>query len=183
MKKKKMAVRATTIVLVVVAFLAFISSVVVTIVFHPSSSGDITSVSDAGNGNASTGNSQNKTEEGAVAGYDISELRDRTARIEELYTEFSDHVDSVYGLDATSIDLTNDPVGQAILEQFIGAVDELDQTINNSPYDDLKQSWQEFRLAFDKRRDYVINGVNDADDTEWALELMSVYSVISSKIN
>jgi hypothetical protein len=113
--------------------------------------------------------------------YDTTELKNGIEKVEELYTKFSKHLDAKYGVDAASYDFAEDPEAQAILKEFIGAVDSLDQTIVDSPYDDLKTGWRDFQESFGKRREHIMEGVNEKEDADWAQKLLVLYFLILSK--
>ncbi|MCL1929902.1 hypothetical protein FWF93_02085 [Candidatus Saccharibacteria bacterium] len=166
-----------TIIMVAVAFVAFAGSVVATIFISPQNKNASTSQNDS----TSATKQEAKAQEAEV-GYDTTALKNHADKVEKLYDKFSNHVDSKYGQSATKIDFSNDPEAQTMLREFIVAVDGLDREIKDGPFDDLKVSWQEFKDAFDKRRDYIIDGVSDKEDGDWAQKLVIVYLIITSKV-
>ena len=165
---------AKTAVMVAVAFLAFVGGVLATVFVRSEA---VVTTNDGEPANIVQKETENKEDS-----YDTTALENRAEKVEKLYTRFDEHVDSRYGSDVTSIDFTEDPEAVAILAEFIVAIDDLDQTIANSPFDDLKISWRGFRESFDKRRAYITAGVSDEEDGSWVLELVGVYLLILSKV-
>jgi hypothetical protein len=113
--------------------------------------------------------------------YDNTDLKNKIDNIYKVYDRFDKHVEATYGASATTIDLANDLEAQTMLDDFMMAVDELDQAISASPYTDLKETWKTFQESFNKRRAFIKNGMNQEEDYEWALNLVSVYLVASNK--
>jgi hypothetical protein len=157
----------------VVAVLAVVGGLVATI-FIPGDNA-------VSNDSESTTVAKENTKSEEEINYDATELKSRVEKVEELYTKFSDHLDAKYGKDATKYDFTDDPEAKAILEEFIIAIDEFDQTIAACPYDDLKESWQDFMDSFNKRREDIPNGVDETKDSDWAQKLFSIYFLAMSK--
>jgi len=115
--------------------------------------------------------------------HDIAALKLQAEKVEKLYTRLDQHINKRYGKEVKSISFADDAEAQAIMTEFIVAIDELDQVIADSSMGDIKFLWKGFREPFDKRRDHIVLGINEEEDGGWALELIGVYLFISSKVS